>query len=144
MNFDITGAKQKIYTCTECNYCSTKQHFKSDTNEPHCILCEARAEQIDTIEPTTGMSAFKYQELLEYLAEEVGGVGTGTKLSIENHFEDGDDFLNAADAAYQEQEYENLTEVDGVGESTAESIALGIAEKEGWSGGKAEMTFDLA
>jgi len=144
MKFDIAGATEDIYSCTSCSYCSTKRHFVSSEEQLRCILCKSPVEQIDTIEPSTGMSAFKYRQLLDYLEEEVSGVGTGTKLSLDNHFDDGDDFLDAAEAAYQERAYERLTAVDGVGESTAESIALGLAEKEGWSGGKAEMKFALS
>jgi Holliday junction resolvasome RuvABC DNA-binding subunit len=107
-------------------------------------LCNAPAQPIDEIEQSTGMSSFKYRELLDYLEEDVQGVGTGTTLSLDNYFENGDDFLDAAEAAYQERAYDCLTAVDGVGEATAESIALGLAEKEGWSGGKAEMKFTLS
>jgi len=144
MSFTINGGTTTVWSCTECGYCSTKRHFAESDDTVLCILCNSSAQPIDEIEQSTGMSSFKYRQLLDYLEDEVRGVGTGTKLSLDNHFENGDDFLDAAEAAYQERAYERLTVVDGVGEATAERIVLGLAEKEGWSGGKAEMTFDLS
>jgi len=144
MSFTINSGTTTVWSCTECCYCSTKRHFAKSDDTVLCILCNAPAQPIEEIEQSTGMSSFKYRQLLDYLEEEVQGVGTGTKLSLDNHFENGDDFLDAAEAAYRERAYERLTAVDGVGEATAERIALGLAEKEGWSGGKAEMKFTLS
>jgi NAD-dependent DNA ligase len=81
------------------------------------------------------MSDFKYRGLLTSLEEEADGVGSATIANIEQHFEEGDDFLDAAEAAYQEMEYDDLLAIDGVGEASAKSIALTMADKEGWEDG---------
>lgn len=134
---------KEVWSCTECIYCSTKNHFGSNEDGPVCPLCRAPAEKNRTIQKSTGMSDFKYRQIQDYLVEDVSGVGTGTVESLVEHFEDGDDFLNAARAAYDDRAWDRLACVSGVGESTAKNIALGMAESEGWSGGKAEQRFDL-
>lgn len=147
MGFTITDSDgnitKEVWTCTECTYLSTKRHFRSGEDGPNCVMCNAPAKKQRTISKQAGMSAFKYRMLLDYLEDEVTGVGSGTVSSIESHFESGDDFIDAAEAAYQDREWDALSCVDGVGKSTAESIALGLAEREGWEDGKAEMKFNL-
>ena len=148
MGFTITDSDgnitREIWSCTECVWLSTKRHCQSTEDGPACVLCRAPCEKIDTQTETTGMPAYEYQELLTYLEDEVSGVGAGTVSSIQEHFEDGDAFLTAANNAYDNRAYEELSCVDGVGESTAEAIALGIADRKGWEDGLAESKFALS
>jgi ERCC4-type nuclease len=81
------------------------------------------------------MSALKYQQLLARLEDDATGVGAGTVANIRDHFESGDDFLDAAEVAYQEMEFDALEAVDGIGQSSAKEIGLTIADEEGWSDG---------
>jgi Holliday junction resolvasome RuvABC DNA-binding subunit len=106
-------------------------------------MCNSTAKKQRTISKQAGMSDFKYRMVLDYLEDEVTGVGSGTVSSIESHFESGDEFMDAAEVAYQNRDWDALTAVKGVGEGTAEKIALGLAEREGWEDGKAEMKFEL-
>lgn len=131
MSFDITGGTEEVWSCQECSYCSTKRHFRDG---PSCVLCDGDAEKINEIQPSSGMSDFKYRMLLSDLEEDADGVGSATVDSIRDYF-DGDDLLDAAEAAYQEVDLSELKEVNGVGESSAKQIALTIAETEGWEDG---------
>lgn len=81
------------------------------------------------------MSSFKYRELLERLKEDAAGVGGATVANIEQHFEEGEDFRDAAEAGYQEMKFDDLKAVDGVGHASAKEIALTIADEEGWENG---------
>jgi hypothetical protein len=132
MSFDIEGATQDVLMCEECHWCQTKKHF---ADGPSCTMCGGSGEKIDEVQPTVGMTDFKYRELLAALEEDADGVGAGTVENIEQHFEEGDDFLDAAEAAYMEVELSGLTDVDGVGNSSAKQIALTIADREDWDEG---------
>lgn len=132
MKFNIEGGVEEIYSCTECMYVSTKKHFPESME---CPLCFNNSEKINEIEETVGMADFKYRKLLDKLEEDAAGVGSSTVESIENHFDDGDDFLDAAEQAYKELELSALTEVSGVGESSGKEIGLTMAEEEGWEEG---------
>lgn len=144
MKFTFTDDKpdeQEIWRCTECGWLSTKRHFRDG---PSCSLCHSRAEKIGTQTNSNEMPTFKYQQMLTYLKEEVSGVGAGTAASIEDTFDNGDDFLDVVKDAYDEQAYGPLTEVSGIGDSTARRIALGMADERGWEGGLAESKFSIA
>jgi len=132
MSFTITGGAEEVWSCDNCSFCSTKKHF---ADGPSCILCSSDATKISEIEPSQGMSDFKYRKLLDTLAEDASGVGSATIDNIRDHFEEGDDFLDAAEAAYQDKELSQLTAVSGVGKASAKEIALTIAEHESWEGG---------
>lgn len=132
---------KEVWSCTDCIYCSTKHHFRDG---PRCPLCNSEAEKIGEQEEQTGMASYKYQEYLTYLEDEVTGVGSGTVSSVKEHFEDGDDFITATKNAYDNRVIEELTCVDGVGEGTAEKIARGIAEKNGWEDGLLESKYALS
>lgn len=132
MSFDIKGAVQEIFTCSDCTYCSTERHF---IDGEHCPLCRSDAEKIGEQEPNLGISDFKYRQLLDRVEDDADGVGSATVENIEQHFDEGDDFLDAAEVAYREMEFDELTDVSGIGEQSAKSIALTIAEAEGWEDG---------
>ena len=132
MSFDIQGGTRDIYSCKECMYLSTEKHFP-DSME--CPLCFSDTEKIDQIEETVGMSEFEYRKLLTLVEEEASGVGSATVEKIEQHFENGDDFLDAAECAYKELELDELQEVSGIGKSSAKEIALTVADDEGWEDG---------
>jgi hypothetical protein len=132
MSFNIKGGTEEVWSCVECSWCQTKKHFGEG---PTCLMCGGEGEKISEIEPSVGMSDFKYRELLTSLKENADGVGAGTVENIESHFEEGDDFLDAAEAAHQEMEMSALEAVDGVGSASAKQIALTIADKEGWEDG---------
>lgn len=132
MSFNIKGGVEEVWTCDSCTYCSTKKHFREG---PACPLCDISAHKIGEQEPNTGMSDFKYRRLLDDLREDADGVGAATVENIEQHFEEGDDFLDAAEAAYQEMELDTLKAVEGVGQASVKTIALTIAESEGWENG---------
>jgi len=135
MAFTITDSDgnitEEVWSCTECIYCSTKKHFRDGQK---CPLCNSDAEKLRTIKKSTGMSDFKYRELLSRLEEDADGVGAGTVSNIEEHF-GGDEFLDAAEDAYQNVNLSALEEVSGVGESSAKQIAITIADEEGWEDG---------
>jgi ERCC4-type nuclease len=132
MSFTINGAVEDVYSCDECSYCSTEKHFRDDGS---CVLCNGSSTKISEIEPTTGMSDFKYRQLQELLEEDAAGVGATTVENITEHFDEGQDFLDAAEAAYQEMELAELEAVDGVGNASAKEIALTVAEHESWEDG---------
>ena len=135
MSFNIEGGVRKVYSCTECGWCQTEKHFVSSSDDLQCGLCGGPAEKIEEIQPSTGMSSFKYRELLERLKEDAAGVGGATVANIEQHFEEGEDFRDAAEAGYQEMKFDDLKAVDGVGHASAKEIALTIADEEGWENG---------
>jgi hypothetical protein len=132
VSFDIKGGTQTVYSCENCGWCQTEKHFGEGQA---CLLCGGDGNKISEIQPSVGMSDFKYRELLTRLEEDSDGVGSTTVENIEEHFDEGDDFLDAAEAAYQEMEYDGLTAVKGVGDASAKSIALTMAEREGWENG---------
>lgn len=140
--FTDTGPDtEEIWKCTSCGWISTKKHFRDG---PRCSRCDATATKIREQAAQTGMSSHKYRLILEELEEKTSGVGPSTTNSIHEHFEDGDTFIDAAQLAYNNGSVSPLTEVDGVGESTAESIALAIADRRNWENGLLESDFDLA
>lgn len=132
MSFTIEGRAKEVYACKNCGWCQIEKHFGDDTT---CLMCGGDGHKVQEIQPSTGMSSFKYRQLLERLEEDAAGVGAATVENIEQHFEEGDDFLDAAEVAHQEMEYDDLLAVDGVGEASAKEIALTIADEEEWENG---------
>ena len=126
---------QEVWSCTECIWLSTKKHTRKTSEGPACVLCFALCEKVRTITKSTGMSDFKYRQLLERIGEDADGVGAATVTNIESHFEEGDDLLDAAEKAYQEMDMSALEAVDGVGRASATQIAITIADEEGWENG---------
>ena len=133
--------EEEIWRCTECGWLCTKRHFRDG---PRCSFCNSEAEQIGVQENSNEMPAFQYQQILTYLDDEVSGVGSATIDNIKDKFENGDDFLNVVRDAYDEQAYGPLTDISGIGESTARKIALGMADERGWEDGLAESKFTIA
>jgi hypothetical protein len=139
--FSKTGPDtDEIWKCVSCGWISTKKHFRDG---PSCSYCYSSAEQIGKQESRTGMPAYRYRQLLERLEETTAGVGPSTTDSIQDYFEEGDQFIDAAQSAYENGDLDTLTDVDGVGDSTAESIALAIADRRNWENGLLESDFDL-
>jgi len=138
MAFTITDSDgnvtEEVWSCTECIWLSTKRHCKSTDDGPACVLCGSPCKKSKTITKSTGMSDFKYRELLSRLEEDADGVGAGTVSNIEEHFE-GDEFLDAAEDAYQNVNLSALQDVSGVGEASAKQIAITVADEEGWEDG---------
>lgn len=87
------------------------------------------------------MSDLQYRQILDYLSENVSGVGDATTENIHDHFESGNLFLSTVKEAYEDANYDTITDVSGIGETTAENITLGIAEQQDWEDGMAENTF---
>jgi hypothetical protein len=135
MSFDIDGAVQTVYSCDSCGWCQIEKHFASGGDGLRCTMCNSPATAIDEITERAGMSDFRYRQLLDELEENASGVGSATVESIEQHFEDGDDFLDAVEAAYQEIELAELEAVDGVGTQSAKEIATTVAAHEDWDNG---------
>ena len=123
---------REVWSCTECIYCSTKKHF---SDGPSCPLCFSDATKIEEQEQTLGMSEFEYRKILTIIEEEASGVGAATVTNIENHFENGDDFVDAAEVAYKQLALDDLQSVKGVGKSSAKEIALTVADDQGWEDG---------
>lgn len=141
MSFEFSDGEstvRQIYSCTECIYVSTARHF----DDGDCPLCGSPARKSGMQRSQSGVSAMKYRMLLDHIEEHASGVGAATVSNIEEAF-DGDEFLDVAEDAYQNADYDALTDVSGVGESTAESIALAVADEEGWEGGLAESRFSF-
>jgi len=132
MSFTIEGGVKKVYACNDCGWCQIEKHFGDDKT---CLMCGGEGRKVQEIQPSTGMSNFKYRELLERLEEDAAGVGAATVANIEQHFEEGDNFRDAAEAGYREMEFDDLIAVDGVGQASAKEIALTIADEEGWEDG---------
>jgi len=141
MGFTISQRSEEIHSCDDCLYISTAKHF-ADTSV--CPLCRGETSLLGTHESDDSMPAYRYHELKAHLEESVNGVGAATVSNIDAHFADGDSFLATVENAYDTGSYEELTCIDGVGDATAENIALGLAAKEGWTGGLAESKFSLS
>jgi len=141
MGFNFSQTEEEIHSCRECLFISTAKHF-ADTSV--CPLCGEGTRLLGTHTNDDSMPAYRYHELKEHLSEEVSGVGSATVSNIDEHFADGDALLDTVKSAYESGEYAALTCIDGVGDTTAENIVLGLAQKEGWSGGLAESTFSLS
>lgn len=144
MSFTFKTNKNEIvrdvYSCTECLFISTENHMKEIDGELHCTMCRSPVEHSETITETTGMRDLEYSRLLEWLRETQSGLGEATTDKIRSKYENGETFKQVCKKAYDELEFSKLTEIDGVGESTAhKKIVLGMAEKFGWTGGKAEV-----
>lgn len=85
--------------------------------------------------------AHKYKQVLDHLESEIGGVGPKRRQAIENEFPNPDEFFDACRDAYDNRNFDTLTEINGVGKSYAQNkIARPVAEFLGWSGGDAEPT----
>lgn len=147
MSFDLKNEDgervRKIYSCQECIYASTENHFRDTEEGLQCSLCKGDAEQIDTLTEHSGMPPHQWRNILDYLEREVEGVGTTTVLSLREHFE-GEDFIEASIKSYDNRDFTEITAVDGIGDNTAEQIALGMAELKGWEDGLAESQFALS
>jgi hypothetical protein len=142
MSFTFTV--QQIYSCTECIYVSTERHFHETSDGIVCPLCRSPVEKSGEQQQNSGMSSFQYRQMLNSLQDNCTGVGSATVDAIESEFESGDDFLDAANDAYENQSYDRLTPVSGVGESTARKICLHVADIKGWENGMAESKFSIA
>lgn len=130
---------REIWSCTECTYVSTKRHFHND-DDIRCPLCHSIAQQSSTLTQSKSMSDFQYRRILNWLQEEKSGIGDAIISNIRDEFPEGDDFVDTCKHAYEEAEYDELTAIGGVGESTArKKLANGLAEYKDWSGGKAEV-----
>lgn len=132
MSFNISGGVTEVWRCTECGWCQIKANFKPG---PSCVMCDGAGEKMREQESTTGMSNFAYRQLLDEVEEHASGVGAATVDNIEQHFDDGNNFLDAAEDAYQEMDYDTLKEVSGIGTESAKQIALTVADYESWEGG---------
>lgn len=130
-----------IMQCWACGHIQVERHFGEDGTCPMCQ--QDGAEKIDSQSSESGISEFQYRTLITTLEEETSGVGAGVAANIRDVF-DGDEFIEACRAAYNEQEYGALTEISGVGETTARKICLSVADSRGWENGKAESKFALA
>lgn len=85
------------------------------------------------------MNQGEYDKLLDWLQENRGGIGDKRVQNIKNEFSNGDDFVKACKNAYDNREFDELTQIDGIGRGYAHSkLALALAEYYDWSGGDAE------
>ena len=85
------------------------------------------------------MDETAYTELLGWIAAEYGGIGPVTIDSIRETFPDGDAFVSACRAGYNDLALDALTEIHGIGEGYARhKLAMGAAEYYGWEDGDAE------
>lgn len=85
------------------------------------------------------MNDSEYNQLLSHLEDDIGGIGPTRIQAIRDEFPDGDDFINACRDAYENRNFDSLTEIDGFGSGYAHGkLALPVAEYMGWSGGDAE------
>ena len=148
MSFTLTdndgNITKEIWSCTECMWLSTKSHCPSEDGQIVCGLCRSPCEQTNTVTESTTMPEFKYRDLLSVVKESASGVGGSTIGAIDEHFENGDEFVDSVKECYQSGNYGSLTQISGVGEATAENIALALAEEEDWEGGVAESSFALS
>lgn len=132
MSFTFEKDAQQVYRCDDCGWIQTKTHFRAG---PNCTMCNSPASKVRETESSTGMSDFKYRELLTSVEDDADGVGSATVENIEQHFSDGDDFLDAANEAYNKLKTDALQSVHGVGHTSARQIALVVADVQGWSDG---------
>lgn len=129
---------EQVWSCVDCLFVSAKRHFRDG---PECPLCDGDAEKLNTIEKSSGMSDFEYRQILNWLQENMGGIGPATTDAIEQTYPDGGEFVEACKHAYENGEYDELTRIDGIGESYARhKLAIGLAEMRGWEDGAAEGT----
>lgn len=138
-NFTFSDEQEQVvYSCTNCPHISTERHFKSN-DVPTCVFCNSEAEQFGTQKQTTGMKKHEYHSILDWLQKNRAGIGPAICSNIQERFSDGNDFLEACRDAYDNGNYEPLTEICGIGESYArDKLALGLAELKGWEDGDAE------
>jgi len=135
MKFNIEGRTQTVYSCNDCGWCQIKKNFITNGQEIACGLCKGPADPVDEIQHSTGMSNFGYRQLLETLEQNTDGVGSATVNNIEQHYDNPDNFLSAAKKAYQEMYFEELKQVNGVGDETVKNIALTVADEQEWDNG---------
>jgi len=142
MAFQIANSdgkiKTEIWSCTNCNFLSTKKHFPKDDQEINCPLCKAECKYLEDKETTVGMSNFEYNRILDYLEENAAGIGQATVVNIEQMYDSGDKFLSICETAYDDAKFDKLTEISGIGKTSAKNLCLAVAEREGWSGGECE------
>lgn len=140
MSFTFTDNTEEVWSCDNCSYCSTKRHFNATEDGPTCILCQSPSSKIEEVEISEGMRRTTYMEILGWMSENLTGIGDATIANIEEHFEDGDAFLDACKQGYDNREFDALTEVTGIGKEKAhKKLALGLAEYKGWQDGDAEI-----
>ena len=148
MPFDITNGDgetiQTIYSCTKCIYCSPRKHLSEVNGKNVCTMCESAVEKSRTITQSDGISSLAYRQLLQELEDNVSGVGNGTINNIDEHFNNGDEFIDAVERAYNNRDFSELSCISGIGESKARAIALAVAEQRGWEGGSAESEFTFS
>lgn len=78
-------------------------------------------------------------QFIDWLVENRGGIGPKTAENIRDEFPDSTEFVDACKRAYDDREWDSLTDIDGIGKGYAHGkLALGAAEYFGWSGGDAE------
>jgi len=135
MKFNIEGRTQTVYACNDCGWCQIKKNFIKNGQELACGLCKGPADPVDEIQHSTGMSNFGYRQLLKTLEQNTDGVGSATVNNIEQHYDNPDNFLSAAKKAYQEMEFEELKQVNGIGDETVQNIALTVADEQEWDNG---------
>src|SRR6056297_1702702 len=107
MTFQFTH--QNVRSCNDCIYVSTERHFTKNGNR--CPLCKGEStinRKIDRSGPDVSDS-----ELLSRVTA-VAGVGSATFDALRDTF-DGDDFVDACRAAYEDRDTSALESVDGVG-----------------------------
>lgn len=81
----------------------------------------------------------RYDELLDFLQAEYGGIGPARIEAIREEFPEGEEFIAACRAAYDDRETEALERIHGIGRGYAlHKLGLGAAEFFGWEGGDAE------
>lgn len=134
---------ENIIQCQYCEFIQAERHFGDNSRCPMCQTTD-NTTLVETQSRQTGMSNLQYRRMLTGLQQDCDGIGAGTISSIKEFFESGDDFLDACKDAYDNQAYDRLTPVSGIGETTAERLCLTVAEMEGWSGGNAEVSFKVA
>jgi hypothetical protein len=133
---------RSIMQCQNCEHIQLDRHFGDDGKCPMCQAIET--EELQKQKLSSGMSNFQYRTILTELKQECSGVGQATVSGIQDEYPEGDDFLDACRNAYDEQAYDELTPVSGVGEKKARNICLHIADMREWEDGLAETSFKIA
>lgn len=132
---------RSIMQCQNCEHIQLDRHFADDGK---CAMCQAtETEKLRNQKLSSGVSDFQYRMIMTELEEECSGVGEATISGIQDEYPDGDNFLDACRNAYDEQAYDELTPVSGVGEATARNICLYVADMRGWENGMAETSLGL-
>lgn len=85
------------------------------------------------------MKQNEYDELLNWLQQNRGGIGDKRIQNIKNEFPNGDEFVEACKNAYDNREFDELMQINGIGRGYAQGkLALALAEYYDWSGGESE------